>query len=167
MNNIDKLLELIQALRDPESGCPWDTRQTSASIARYTPGPFGTDSSRLSATHRAEHLQRQAAAQGFDWPDTEPVIDKLKEELLELEQAIASGDKDAIEDELGDLMFVCVNIARHTKINAEMALHRSNQKFIRRFKYVMAQMQASGQAMNQRQLDQMEEFWQASKAIVG
>ncbi|MCP5032314.1 MAG: hypothetical protein GY939_10955, partial [Actinomycetia bacterium] len=128
---------------------------------------FATEGSKLSPIHRATQLQHQAAAQGFDWPDIEPVMDKLREELLELEQAIAAGDKDAIEDELGDLMFVCVNIARHTKTNAEMALHRSNQKFVRRFEYVVTQMQESGQTMNQQQLDQMEEFWQASKAIVG
>ncbi len=260
MNNIDNLLKLMKALRDPESGCPWDIRQTSASIAQYTleethetldaiargdtnnlreelgdllfhivfhariaeengdfdfdqiaagivekmtrrhphvfgehrgknldegaimdlwreikraekanvaPPSFATEGSKLSPIHRAEQLQLQAAEQGFDWPDIEPVIDKLKEELLELEQSIADGDKDAIEDELGDLMFVCVNIARHAKINAEMALGRSNRKFVRRFEYVMAQMQESGQAMNQQQLAQMEEFWQASKAVVG
>jgi len=136
------------------------------------PAPaFGDDSSDASgsqsAIHRAERLQNQAAQSGFDWPDIMPVLDKLDEELLELRQAIASGDIDAIEDELGDVMFVCVNIARHRKLNAEMALRRTNQKFIRRFEYVVEQMKQAGQGMNQQQLAQMETFWQASKAVVG
>ena len=96
-----------------------------------------------------------------------PVLDKLDEELLELRQSIESGDIGAIEDELGDVMFVCVNIARHTKLNAEMALRRTNQKFIRRFEYVVDQMKAANQGMNQQQLEQMEAFWQASKTVVG
>ena len=260
MNKIDDLLEIMKALRDPTTGCPWDIRQTSESIAKYTleetnetldaiergdkqnlkeelgdllfhivfhariaeedgdfdfsdvvesivskmtrrhphvfgehrgknldetaimglwqeikraekadaPAPaYGDDSSDQSAIHRAERIQHQAAESGFDWPDITPVLDKLDEELLELRQAIASGDTDAIEDELGDVMFVCVNIARHTKLNAEMALRRTNKKFIRRFEYVVEQMKQAGQGMNQQQLEQMETFWQASKSVVG
>lgn len=128
---------------------------------------FGTDSKSLPAIPCAERLQQQAAEFGFDWPDIRPVLDKLDEELAELRESIMVGDIEAIEDELGDLLFVCVNIARHRNIDAEKALSRTNQKFIRRFDYVSEQMKKAGQPMEQGQLEQMEQFWQASKAIVG
>ncbi len=260
MNTINDLLELMKALRDPQSGCPWDIRQTSKSIAGYTleethealdaiergdiqnlkeelgdllfhivfhsriaeengdfnfadvvegivgkmtrrhphvfgelkgqhhdedsikelwqslkrkekaslpRQKFGFDSGTTAAIHRAERLQHQAAEFGFDWPNIQPVLDKLDEELGELREAIDSADNSAIEDELGDLLFVCINVARHNKINAEMALRRTNQKFIRRFEYVVEQMKLAGQLMDQGQLEKMEHYWQASKTIVG
>lgn len=128
---------------------------------------FGADSKSLPVIPRAERLQQQAAEFGFDWPDIQPVLEKLDEELTELRESIMVGDMEAIEDELGDLLFVCVNIARHRNIDAEKALSRTNQKFIRRFDYVVEQMKLAGQPMEQHRLDQMEQFWQASKAIVG
>jgi MazG family protein len=129
--------------------------------------PAGTetldDSSVNSAIYRARQIQQHAALFGFDWPDIGPVFDKLEEELAELKQAFATGDKDAISDELGDLMFVCVNLARHARVNAEMSLRQTNRKFQRRFAYVQQQMTAAGIEMDQRQLEQMERFWQESK----
>ncbi len=104
---------------------------------------------------------------GVDWPDIYPVFDKLEEELEELKQAFRSGDKAAISDELGDLLFVCINVARHAKVNAEMSLRNTNQKFLRRFAYVQQQMKAAGIEMDQRQLEAMEQFWQESKTTVG
>jgi uncharacterized protein YabN with tetrapyrrole methylase and pyrophosphatase domain len=95
------------------------------------------------------------------------VIDKLEEEMHELKLAIETDNSDEISDELGDLLFVCMNIARHAKVNAEMALRKTNRKFINRFDYVSEQMKSAGIEMNQQQLDRMEYFWQQSKSVVG
>jgi len=260
MSNIDNLIEVMKALRDPDNGCPWDIKQTSASIASYTleethetldaierddmdnlqeelgdllfhiifhariaeennlfnfndvvegivtkmkrrhphvfesnrsnqisdealgvqwqslkneeksslPEPaFGANSAALSAINRAKVLQNQAAKFGFDWPNITNVVDKLEEETNELKRAIETGNSDDISDELGDLLFVCMNIARHAKVNAEMALRSTNRKFINRFDYVSEQMKSAGIEMNQQQLERMEYFWQQSKSIVG
>jgi len=265
MSAINNLLQVMEDLRNPESGCPWDIRQTSQSIAGHTldethevidaierndidnlreelgdllfnivfhariaeekgqfdfddvaqgitdkmlrrhPHVFGdarhqkwsdetlsqqwqalkdeekrqrgdrtganssedSDNSANSAIYRARQIQKDAAELGFDWPDVNPVFDKLEEELAELKQAFAERDKDAISDELGDLMFVCVNLARHARVNAEMSLRNTNRKFRRRFDYVQQQMRDAGIAMEQGQLEQMERFWQEAKKHVG
>ena len=263
MSAIDDLLQVMTDLRNPASGCPWDIRQTSLSIAPHTldethelidaieradsdnireelgdllfnivfhariaeekgefdfgdvarditdkmrrrhPHVFGEDRDREwsdselaqawqaakqaeksarpnsaswqsvdadgttnSPIYQARQLQQDAADLGFDWPDIQPVFDKLDEELAELRQAWASGDRDAIADELGDLLFVCVNVARHARINAEMSLRRTNQKFQRRFDYVLERMREAGIEMEQGQLEQMEVFWQEAKTVV-
>jgi MazG family protein len=125
------------------------------------------DSGSNSAIYRARQIQKDAARVGFDWPDITPVFDKLEEELAELKQAFRTGDSDAISDELGDLLFVCINLARHARVNAEMSLRNTNQKFLRRFAFVQQQMQAAGIEMDQRQLETMERFWQEAKTTVG
>lgn len=257
---IESLLQVMQQLRNPEGGCPWDLRQTSASIAPYTldethelldaieredldnlreelgdllfnivfhariaeeqghfnfhdvaqdiadkmirrhPHVFGDTSDRhfddeelsrqwqavkqqekaarqdkprlsedssLPAIYRARQLQKDAARFGFDWPGIEPVLEKLEEEIEEMRQAITAGDPDAIRDELGDVLFVCINIARHCKVDAEIALRQTNRKFERRFAYVCEQMQAAGIPLEQEQLERMESYWQQAKSVVG
>jgi len=128
---------------------------------------MGADSGANSAIYRARQLQQRAAGFGFDWPDIVPVFDKLEEEIEELRHAFDSGDDNAIADEIGDILFVCVNIARHARVNAEMALRQTNRKFERRFAYVQQQMAAAGIAMEQHELERMEQFWQQSKNVVG
>ncbi|MCP4764945.1 MAG: nucleoside triphosphate pyrophosphohydrolase [Gammaproteobacteria bacterium] len=262
MSAINDLLQVMENLRHPETGCPWDIRQTSESIAGCTldethelldaiersdsenlkeelgdllfnivfhariaeeQGQFdfddvaqgisdkmrrrhphvfgderasemsdetlsqqwqkikqqekaarantdtglGSDSGSNSAIYRARQIQKEAATFGFDWPDITPVFDKMEEELAELKQAFSEGDKDAISEEVGDLMFVCVNLARHASVNAEMSLRRTNQKFQHRFAYVQQQMKTAGIEMEQHQLEQMERFWQEAKRHVG
>jgi len=260
MRPIDKLLAVMQELRHPEQGCPWDLRQTSASIAPHTldethelldaierddtenlkeelgdllfnivfhariaeeqgqfdfddvargitdkmlrrhPHVFGDarerevsdgelsrqwqalkqaekkdralqmpkiDEAAGSTMFRARELQKQAAKFGFDWPDIKPVFDKLEEELGELRQAYEAGDSAAISDEIGDLIFVCINIARHACVNAEMSLRGTNRKFQRRFAYVRERMAEAGVEMRQEQLELMEKFWQEAKGQVG
>lgn len=124
------------------------------------------DASANSAMFQARELQQQAAQLGFDWPDVNPVFDKLEEELAETREAFAAGDRQAIADEIGDLLFVCVNLARHARINAEMSLRDTNRKFQRRFAYVQQRMRESGIAMEQGRLEQMEVFWQEAKQRV-
>ena len=125
------------------------------------------DGDNNSAIYRARQLQKAAAEFGFDWPSINPVFDKLEEEIAELRHAYASGDDAAIAGEIGDVLFVCVNIARHARINAEIALRQTNRKFVRRFEYVQQQMQAAGIVMEQHELEQMERFWQEAKGVVG
>ena len=113
----------------------------------------------LPALTRAVKLQDKAARVGFDWPSLAPVFDKLKEELAELEQAVAAGVADAaqggsdrteIEEEFGDLLFVVANVARHLKIDPEGALRSANQKFIRRFGRIEELLAADGRARRSR-----------------
>ena len=143
----------------------WQAIKEKEKAAKVNSG-ISDEASANSAMYRAREIQKDAAELGFDWPDINPVFAKLEEELEELKQAFKSGDKDAISDELGDLLFVCVNLGRHARVNAEMSLRRTNRKFQRRFEYVQQQMAAAGIAMDQRQLDQMEVFWQDAKTHV-
>lgn len=228
MSNIEKLLGIMAALRDPENGCPWDLEQSfdtivphtleeayevaetietgsmeelceelgdllfqvvfyarlaeeqglfdfaqvvqgiSAKLERRHPHVFGQDTvadaeaqsvaweahkaqereaktrgdsstlagvaGSLPALTRAVKLQKRAAQVGFDWPDVSPVFDKVREELDEVEQEIHQADnQDRVEDEIGDLLFACTNLARLADINPETALRRSNRKFEARF----------------------------------
>ncbi|MDA7826112.1 nucleoside triphosphate pyrophosphohydrolase [Porticoccaceae bacterium] len=94
----------------------------------------------LPAQMRATKLQKRAANYGFDWPNAEGVIDKVKEELAELQLEVDSGDKARQEEELGDLMFACVNLARHLSIDPERALAKTNNKFVRRFESMDAEL---------------------------
>ena len=151
-------------ISDAELARIWQAAKTREKSAR--PGQPETANSSLPAIYRARQLQKGAARVGFDWPDIDPVLDKLEEEVAELRHAWKTGDKDSVIDEIGDVMFVCVNIARHAKTNAEMALRQTNRKFERRFAYVCAQMEASGVPMEQSKLEQMENFWQQAKTVV-
>jgi len=155
-----------QQLSDETLSQQWQALKQAEKAGREKPD-MSIDSGTNSAMYRARQIQKDAASFGFDWPDINPVFDKLEEELAELKYAFSTGDSNAISDELGDLMFVCVNLARHAKVNAEMSLRNTNQKFLRRFAYVQQRMQDAGIEMNQQQLEAMEQFWQESKATVG
>jgi MazG family protein len=113
---------------------------------------------------RAHKLQARAARGGFDWPEATQVLAKIDEELGELRAEIADGaDRDRIEDEIGDLLFACVNLARHLNIDSESALRRTNAKFERRFRAVEAGLAAHGKTPSEATLDEMEELWVAAK----
>ncbi len=261
--DISRLIEIMAALRDPESGCAWDLRQTFATIAPYTleeayevvdaidrgdladlkdelgdlllqvvfharmaeeagafafpdvveaitsklirrhPHVFGDarastpeeiretwnaikkeEKARrraqspepkgeagilddvpapLPALLKAEKLTRRAASVGFDWPDSRQVIEKIREELAEVEAAISSGDKPMIAEEIGDLLFAVSNLARHCDVDAEGALRATNAKFIRRFRAIEAGLAARGRDVHSTSLDEMEELWADAK----
>lgn len=259
--SIHRILDIMAALRDPDTGCPWDIKQDFKSIAPYTleeayevvdaietgdmaqlrdelgdlllqvvfharmaeeaehftfddvvhaiadkmerrhPHVFGDlagiDSDQvkqnwedikaqeraeksddkeapasllddvpraLPALTRAVKLQKRAARIGFDWTQAEPIFDKLDEETAELREAMAHQDRDAIEDELGDLMFVVANLARHLKLDPEKALRRGNAKFTRRFRNLEQQARAQSTDMSDFSLEDLEIFWQRAKA---
>jgi ATP diphosphatase len=117
----------------------------------------------LPALKRAEKLGQRASAQGFDWPDTSGVKAKIAEELAELEQAVSSGSSDRMEDELGDVFFAVVNLARHLKLDPEQALTRANRKFEDRYREMEKTLQAQGIAFDGLSIDELEEAWSAAK----
>src|ERR1700743_2462356 len=115
----------------------------------------------LPALMRAEKLQKRAARVGFDWPDMAPVLDKVREELAEVEVEIAAGAPiDRVTDEIGDLLFVCANLARHLKVDPEVALRQANSKFERRFHRIEAILEAEGIEPAAAGLERMEAAWQ-------
>lgn len=119
----------------------------------------------LPALVRAEKLQKRAAAVGFDWSDPADVIAKIREEIDEVAVAGAGDDKHAIEDEIGDLMFAVCNLARHLGVDAETALRRTNDKFIRRFKFIERHFAEKGESLSGVDLDRMEALWQSAKRL--
>ncbi len=251
---MDQLLEIMQRLRDPEKGCPWDVQQDFSSIAPYTieeayevadaiargdmadlkdelgdllfqvvfhaqmaseKGSFGfedvhqavcdkmlrrhphvfADLEIKDAAHqkrvwedykseerkqKGEHslmdgipagmaelqrsvkLQKRAGKVGFDWASAGPVMEKFNEELAEMRAAMASGDRDAMEDELGDLLFVATNLARQLDIDPGTALRRGNAKFERRFR-AMEESAGGQDGLEAMDLEAMEAMWQEVK----
>ncbi len=120
----------------------------------------------LPALLRAEKLQKRAARVGFDWGDARPVLDKITEETAELRAEMDAGaSTDRLEDELGDLLFVIVNLARHLKVDAETALRRTNHKFERRFRHIEDRLARAGMAIEDASLDQMEDLWTEAKRL--
>ena len=262
MNAIDRLLDVMAKLRDPETGCPWDVAQDFATIAPYTieeayevaeaiaekdwpalkdelgdllfqvvfyaqmaredglfdfeiiaegvaekmvrrhPHVFGdvsvadaeaqTDAweahkaaertakaeaegravsvldgvtTALPALTRAAKLQARAARVGFDWPVVAAVIDKIDEEILELRVEFDAGaDRDRVMDEIGDLLFACVNLVRHAGIDPESALRQGNAKFERRFRRIEEMLSEDGRNPEQSSLEEMDRLWDAVKA---
>ena len=257
MNEIDELLQIMQTLRDPENGCPWDQKQSISSILPYTleeayeiadaierddmkalrdelgdllfhivfyaqiaseekifnfreltaaitlklrnrhPHVFADGSvntlqeqtlswekikhderkqrnqnaSLLDAINpaqpamtRALALQKRAATVGFDWAAPAPVLEKMEEEIRELRLAVESGQgRDAIMAELGDVIFTCVNLARHLDINPEIALRLTNRKFEQRFRYMEQSLAARQKGLSELTLAEMEALWQEAK----
>jgi len=249
-----QLLEIMQRLRDPENGCPWDVKQDFSTIAPYTieeayevadaiaresmsdlkdelgdllfqvvfhaqmaseQGSFDFDDvhqavcdkmlrrhphvfanleikdevhqtqvwedykteerkqkgehslmdgipAGMAELQRSVKLQKRACKVGFDWDSAEPVMDKFDEELAEMRSAIAASDRDAMEDELGDLLFVATNLARKLDIDPGTALRRSNAKFERRFRAMEASV-GGHKGLDSMNLDAMEDLWQNTK----
>ncbi|MDR6673881.1 ATP diphosphatase [Xanthomonas translucens] len=116
---------------------------------------------------RAVKLQARAARVGFDWPGPDPVLDKLQEELEEVRVEFARGavqDNQArLQDEIGDLLFVCANLARHAQVDVGAALRHANQKFERRFRAMERLAQHDGGALDGLSLEQQEAYWQRAK----
>lgn len=261
MNQVDRLLEIMAALRDPENGCPWDIEQNFKTISAYTieeayevadaieredmddlkgelgdllfqvvyhaqmaneqgnfgftdvvtaindklvrrhPHVFGEEKVKdLQALHDAwekhkrmerkekspvhkslldgiastmpalrwsSKLQKRAAHHGFDWDDVAPVFDKLQEEIAELKAEIVHEDNhNRIADELGDILFACVNLSRHLDINPEQALRDSNLKFISRFHLVEQLLQEDGRVMDDCSVEELEGYWQKAKRLL-
>lgn len=117
----------------------------------------------LPALVKAFRIQEKVAGVGFEWDNAEDVLDKVKEEIIELKQEVEDQNLDKMEDEFGDVLFSLINYARYHKINPELALERTNKKFIKRFKYIEESAKKEGKVINELTLDQMEVFWNKAK----
>ncbi|PWK62619.1 nucleoside triphosphate pyrophosphohydrolase [Roseicyclus mahoneyensis] len=142
----------------------WETVKAAERAARARGGVLDDVALGLPALMRAEKLQKRAARVGFDWPEIDPVLDKIAEEARELAEARATLPQDKIEEEMGDLLFVMANLARHLKVDPETALRRANAKFTRRFAFIEAELAARGKRAQDSDLAEMDALWDAAKA---
>jgi len=117
----------------------------------------------LPALSRAQKLQKRASTVGFDWHDTHMVIAQLRSELDELDEALLQGESASIADEMGDVLFAAVNVARHLKIDAEQALRDGNAKFERRFNDIEASLTAQGRSVKGTDLAELDRLWHQAK----
>jgi len=117
----------------------------------------------LPPLEKSAELQKKAAKVGFDWPDPEPVWAKIEEEMAELREALASSDARRVEDEVGDLLFSVVNLARLLKVDPALALHATNAKFSRRFREVERLLAAEGTSPKEAGLSRMDDLWNQVK----
>lgn len=144
-------------------------RKTSVSSAKNVSLLDGV-SRQAPALMEAHQLTTKAARVGFDWEKVDDVFEKLQEEIEELRVAISShkssaseADHNLVREEIGDLLFVVTNIARHLKVEPEAALKLTNRKFRRRFGYIEKTLEQQGQSLERATLDELENLWQAAK----
>jgi MazG family protein len=117
----------------------------------------------LPALMRAEKVQKRAARVGFDWEHLHAVVEKIREEVAEVEVEILSGDRPKLEDELGDLLFTAVNLSRKAKFDAEILLNQATNKFVRRFHVLEAEAARLGKRLPDMSLAEMDELWEQGK----
>ncbi|MEO5340168.1 MAG: nucleoside triphosphate pyrophosphohydrolase [Magnetococcus sp. MYC-9] len=139
------------------------SRQRLASGESAPASLFDDINSHLPALLWAAKVQRKMGQVGFDWPDAAGVLNKVHEELAELEEARHKNDPAAMEEELGDLLFTLVNLARHLQINPESALRHSTRKFQARFRNMETRLHQAGQSVATATLAQLEALWQEAK----
>lgn len=144
----------------------WEALKAGERAERATEVPSVLDDvpRTLPALSRAAKLSKRAARVGFDWPDTSGVLAKICEELGEVEEALAAGDQQHAQQEVGDLLFAVTNLARTLGADPEQCLRSTNSKFERRFRYVENALAKAEHSLNTASLDEMEHHWQAAKA---
>ncbi|WP_404463190.1 nucleoside triphosphate pyrophosphohydrolase [Vreelandella aquamarina] len=144
----------------------WEALKADERAERATQAPSVLDDvpRTLPALSRAAKLSKRAARVGFDWPDAEGVLAKIREELEEVEEALAAGDRQHAQEEVGDLLFAVTNLARTLGADPEQCLRSTNAKFERRFRYVERALADAERPLNEASLDEMESHWQDAKA---
>ncbi|HVL02257.1 MAG TPA: nucleoside triphosphate pyrophosphohydrolase [Dongiaceae bacterium] len=163
-------IEPGQQAQEPAIKSNWDAIKQQEKAEKNQLGESILDQvpNSLSPVRRAQKMQAVVARKGFDWEDPFKVMDKIQEELAELQQEMQeAAPVDKIADELGDLMFCCVNLARHYKLDAEMVMTKVNQKFERRFRSLEKALLQQGISLDEASLAQMEAGWQAAKTNEG
>ncbi len=145
----------------------WDAikRQERHGEAQRHDGLLNEVTPTIPALPRAQKLQAKAATVGFDWRDSNAVLDKIAEEFGEVREAVTDGDRKKIQDEIGDLLFACTNLARHFQIDAESALRATNYKFESRFAYVEQALESQGVTLDDASLETMDGLWNEAKTI--
>ncbi|MCB2113450.1 MAG: nucleoside triphosphate pyrophosphohydrolase [Parvularculaceae bacterium] len=142
----------------------WEEQKAEERAERGKTGLLDDVPVGLPGLTRAVKLQKRAARIGFDWKNPRDVLEKITEETGELVEVVDAGDKDRIEDEFGDLLFVIANLSRHLEVDPEAALRRANEKFSRRFRHIENRLNADGR-LGEASLEEMEELWVESKGI--
>lgn len=147
----------------------WEARKAAERAARGTSeaatGALDGVARALPALMRAEKIQKRAARVGFDWGSIGPVIDKIEEELKELRAELEAGkvEQTKVADELGDVLFAVANLARHCKVDPEVALRATIDKFERRFRHIERRLAESDRKPSEASLEEMEALWQEAK----
>lgn len=152
--------------RDEPDAPDWDTMKQRERAQTTTAEAMDSVARSLPALWRCDKIQAKAAKTGFEWPNVHAALDKVDEETRELRAAVVSGDTEAIGDELGDLLFAAVKVARFAGIDPEQAAHAACEKFIRRFAAMETAAANDGTALEQCTLEQMLTLWQQAKQTV-
>jgi MazG family protein len=142
----------------------WESQKAEERAAKGKGGLLDDVPVGLPGLTRAVKLQKRAARIGFDWKRAREVLDKISEETAELVEAVDGGDKDRIEDEFGDLLFVIANLSRHLDVDPEGALRRANEKFSRRFRHIEKRLSDEGR-LGRASLEEMEALWVEAKGM--
>ncbi|MDP7058218.1 MAG: nucleoside triphosphate pyrophosphohydrolase [Nitrospinaceae bacterium] len=151
INTPDQVIERWEEIKKEEK-----THSNHPSILDSVP-------KQLPSLLKAQKLQKKAAKEGFDWDEISDVFDKLDEEIAEFKSAVLEGKDTDIQSELGDILFVLVNIAKFKKIDAEEALRSTNNKFIKRFQHIEQEVAKQGKTLKETSLEDMEHHWQNAK----
>lgn len=156
--NIEEVKELWEKIKQQERDDKASHQEQSekmllADIGKHMP-----------AIQRAAKLQKRAASVGFDWTDSADILDKLDEELKELREAVLETNNiDDIAEELGDFMFCCINLARHFRIDSEVSLRNTNDKFVKRFNYIEEILRKQKKSLKEATLEEMDILWDEAK----
>jgi tetrapyrrole methylase family protein/MazG family protein len=157
LKTAEDVLKNWEDIKAAEKGIPSSSRpESERSLLDGIP-------SKLPAMHRAYQMTAKASRVGFDWPRLEDILVKMREEASELMEAQSGQDSSKIADEVGDLLFVAVNVARFLGIDPETALGRSNRKFYDRFRYVESAVKQQGRQMKDASLAEMDALWEEAK----
>ena len=155
---------------DANAETPEDVRKTWDAIKRDAEGRegiFHDVPEAFPSTLLAQKLQQRAAAVGFDWEHAPDILDKIKEETSEVEQELTGGnDRDRLAEELGDLLFAVVNLARWLKVDPEIALRETNQRFRKRFSYIEKKAADQGRSLDQLSFEEMDQLWEEAKTVL-
>jgi len=157
-DNIEQVKSLWEEIKQQE-------RNDSATDTGQKPNMMLDDIGKhMPAIKRAAKLQKRAATVGFDWTDSQDILNKIDEELSELRHALQEPNNiDNISEELGDLMFCCVNLARHYQIDSEISLRNTNEKFVSRFNYIEEALRKRNMSLSDATLDEMDALWNEAK----
>ncbi len=157
LETADDVLDNWDELKIEERKQRGTTKKAAGSVLDEVPVAFP-------ALIEGNKITKKAAKSGFDWENADQVFEKLEEETAELKNAIKDGGLDAIREEIGDLLFVVVNLARKLGVEPEDALKKTNRKFRSRFKYVEERLASDGKALEDSSLEEMDRLWNAAKS---
>lgn len=141
----------------------WDDIKKNENQEKQKKSLLDESSQRQPALNQAYDIQKKAADVGFDWNNIEDVLDKIEEEIDEVREAIARDDQQGINDEIGDLIFAVVNLARFKNINPELSLLSSILKFKKRFQYIENRLKEKGKNIEETKLKELDFYWEESK----